>query len=87
VHRLACEGCHGAAHTGDGRILAAAPPILPEQAEAEARMAFPDFDPAVVFTEKVRHGQFFDVGGNMPPFSLEVLSEEDLGALLAFYGL
>lgn len=87
VHRLACEGCHGAATSGAGRIEKAAAPILPEQAKMEALAAFPDFDPAVVFTEKVRHGQFFDVGGNMPPFSLEALSDADLGALLAFYGL
>jgi thiosulfate dehydrogenase len=87
VHRLACQGCHGEATSGAGRIEQAAAPILPEQAKAEALAAFPDFDPAVVFTEKVRHGQFFIVGGNMPPFSIEALSDADLGALLAFYGL
>jgi len=85
VHRLACEVCHGAAGTGAGRIDAA--PILPDQARAEALEAFPDFDPALVFTEKVRHGQFFGIGGTMPLYSLEALSDEDLGALLAFYGL
>ena len=87
IHRLACQGCHGAASSGDGRILKAAPPVLPEQAVTEGMMLFPDFEISVVFTEKIRHGQFFDVGGNMPPFSLEMLSDEDLGALLAFYGI
>ncbi|WP_373048678.1 c-type cytochrome [Vulgatibacter sp.] len=86
VHRLACGGCHGEPSTGAGRLVAAAP-ILPDQAREEALEAFPEFEPALVFTEKVRHGQFFGVGGNMPLYSLEALSDEDLGALLSFYGL
>jgi thiosulfate dehydrogenase len=85
VHRLACADCHGDAGTGAGRIEAA--PILPDQARDEAIEIFPDFEPAVVFTEKVRHGQFFGIGGTMPLYSLEALSDEDLGALLAFYEL
>ena len=35
----------------------------------------------IVRAEKVRHGGFFGVGGQMPPFSLEQMSDEDLGAL------
>jgi thiosulfate dehydrogenase len=85
VHEKACAVCHGAAHTGEGSIAGA--PILPDAAAAAARAGFPDFEPAAVFTEKVRHGQFFGVGGNMPPFSFEALSDEDLGALFAFYAL
>lgn len=86
IHQLACAGCHGAAGTGEGRLVSAAP-ILPDQARREAEEGFPEFEPALVFTEKVRHGQFFGVGGNMPLYSLEALSDEDLGALLSFYGL
>jgi thiosulfate dehydrogenase len=41
----------------------------------------------VVVIEKTRHGRFFGVGGNMPLYSLEALSDEDLGALLAYLGL
>ena len=37
--------------------------------------------------EKVRHGQFFGVGGNMPLFSTEALKDEDLGAILTYLGL
>ena len=85
VHRLACAGCHGEAGTGAGRLEEA--PILPDQARDEAAEFFPRVDPALVFTEKVRHGQFFGIGGTMPLYSLEALSDEDLGALLAFYGL
>ena len=85
VHRLACQGCHGEPGSGDGGFEDA--PSLPDEAVDEAREGFPDFPPASVFVEKVRHGQFFNVGGNMPPFALEMLSDEDLGALLAFYEL
>lgn len=86
VHRIACAGCHGEAHSGDGRGVDLAP-VLPDQAVAEAKELFPDAAPADVFTEKVRHGPFFSVGGTMPFFSLEALSDEDLASLLAFYGL
>ena len=41
----------------------------------------------LVVIEKVRHGQFFGVGGTMPLYSREALSDEDLGALLAFLAL
>ena len=85
VHRLACEGCHGAAEPG--AATRGGSPQLPDQARDEAAVLFPDYPPAAVFTEKVRHGQFFGIGGTMPAFSLEALSDEDLGALLAFYGL
>lgn len=86
VHRLACESCHGEAGSGSGRLQKEAP-VLPDQAVAEALDLFPDDPPAAVFAEKIRHGQFFSVGGTMPLFSLEALSDEDLAALLAFYGI
>jgi len=84
VHARACAACHGTAGTGAGSRLAEAP-MLPGQARAEAIEAFPDVDPAVVFTEKIRHGLFFGIGGNMPLYPVEALSDEDIGALLAFY--
>jgi thiosulfate dehydrogenase len=90
VHRLACGGCHGPAGPGDRKGLGGAPG-LPDQAKREARELLQelgqDFPVSSVFVEKVRHGRFFGVGGTMPPFSKEALSDEDLGALLAFYGL
>lgn len=77
----ACAVCHGAPHTGRGRISDLAS-IVPETS-----IEFADqigANPDLVLIEKVRHGQFFGVGGNMPPFSAEALSDEDLGALLAY---
>jgi thiosulfate dehydrogenase len=48
---------------------------------------FPGVPRQLVVIEKVRHGQFFGVGGSMPPYSQEALPDTDLGALLAFLGL
>lgn len=85
VYERACLGCHGSKDTGDGRISNRAS-ILPN-VQADYDAIFPGIPHAVVFVEKVRHGQFFGVGGNMPFFSTEALSDADLGALLAYLGL
>lgn len=84
VWDAACRACHGDPHTGNGRLTELASRV-PEDSQAFAdRVGFP-LDLVVV--EKVRHGRFFGVGGTMPPFPVEQLSDEDLGALLAFLGL
>ncbi len=85
VYRAACQDCHGEVRTGEGRLSALAP-VLPDVA-GEYGQLFPNSPPGLVFIEKVRHGRFFGVGGNMPPYSREALSDEDLGALLAYLGL
>lgn len=85
VYRAACQGCHGEPHTGTGRLTDDAS-LLPEVTADYARL-FPGVPPALVVIEKVRHGPFFKVGGTMPLYSQEALSDEDLGALLAFLGL
>jgi thiosulfate dehydrogenase len=81
VWNQACAACHGAPHTGEGRLsdLVA---LVPEASEEFAPEV--GFDVDIIIAEKVRHGPFFGVGGNMPPFSVEALSDEDLGALIAF---
>ena len=48
---------------------------------------FPGVDPSLVVIEKVRHGRFFNIGGEMPLFSEEALSDDDLGALLSYLEL
>lgn len=85
VYRAACQVCHGAMHTGAGR-LGELVPTLP-QVTQEYGQLFPGVPPGLVVIEKVRHGRFFGVGGTMPPYSLEALSNEELAALLAFLGL
>lgn len=77
----ACAVCHGAPHTGRGRISELASVVPETSIEFADRIGA---NPDLVLVEKVRHGQFFGVGGNMPLFSLEALPDEDLGALLAY---
>ena len=76
----ACGYCHGSMHGGFGR-LSERVPILPEDTIAEHI----DYTPRVlrlVFIEKVRHGLFLGYGGDMPPFSTEVLPDSDLADIL-----
>jgi thiosulfate dehydrogenase len=83
VYAGACASCHGAIGTGEGRLSGS--PQLPDAIDAVAKR-FPSTPPAILVVEKVRHGQFWGVGGTSPPFSLEAMSNEDLGALIAFLG-
>ncbi len=85
VYASACRDCHGELHTGKGRNSELAS-VLPDVKDEYATV-FPGIAPSKVFIEKVRHGQFFAVGGNMPLFAVERLSDEDLGALLAYLEL
>lgn len=85
VYRRACQECHGAAFSADGSILRTEV-NLPGVAEHYPH-EFPGVEPSLVVIEKVRHGRFFDIGGDMPLFSLEALSDDDLGALLAYLEL
>jgi thiosulfate dehydrogenase len=87
IYARACQSCHGVAHTGDGR-LASRIPVLPEETLAYlATLGFDELEKRITFAEKVRHGGFLGLFGNMPPYSTEALSDADLGALLAFLGL
>jgi thiosulfate dehydrogenase len=85
VYRAACQTCHGEPHSGKGRLTEKAS-VLPEVVNDYDQL-FPGVPHSLVVIEKVRHGQFFAVGGNMPLYSREALSDEELGALLAFLGL
>jgi len=87
VYASACASCHGARSTAEGRLLATAP-TLPE--ETLANHPDPEYDDVtrrLVFVEKIRHGGFLGYGGQMPPLSLEVLSEEDMADLLTYMGV
>ena len=84
VYAGACASCHGALGTGEGR-LSMDIPKLPDVIDVVAKK-FPNSAPSVLVIEKVRHGQFWGVGGTSPPFSREVMIDEDLAALLAYLG-
>jgi thiosulfate dehydrogenase len=90
VWDAACASCHGAPHTGAGRmsdLVSLVPEASIEFADEVAANTGGVPRPDLVVIEKVRHGQFFGVGGNMPFFSKEALSDDDLAALLAFLKL
>jgi thiosulfate dehydrogenase len=79
-YERSCSYCHGAMHSGGGR-LSDRIPVLPEDTIAEHF----DYSARVmrlVFIEKVRHGLFFGYGGDMPPFSIESLPDSDLADIL-----
>ena len=80
--KQACAGCHGAPHTGEGRISSDAS-LVPDDSIA-AHGTDPNTGARPVVIEKVRHGKFFNVGGIMPPFSVEALSDAQLGDILAY---
>jgi thiosulfate dehydrogenase len=84
VFERACAPCHGAVHTGKGRVGSIVP-RLPEDTVRE-HVGYTAREVRLVFVEKTRHGGFLGYGGTMAPFSTEALSDADLGALLAFLG-
>ena len=81
VWDAACRGCHGEPRTGAGRLsslVAILPDETLEEHGAEARLRT---------IEKVRNGQFYGAGGDMPPYSIELISDQQLADVLAHLGL
>jgi thiosulfate dehydrogenase len=82
VWKSACASCHGDPHTGNGR-LGSIVSIVPDDSIA-AHGTDPKTGARPVVIEKVRHGKFYNVGGVMPLFSVEALSDEQLGQILGY---
>jgi thiosulfate dehydrogenase len=80
AYQSACARCHGEIHSGKGHNTAIAS-IIPDATNA----TFPGMGRAVT-VEKVRHGRFFNVGGLMPFYTAEAMSDETLGDILAYLG-
>jgi thiosulfate dehydrogenase len=90
VYANACHHCHGSpGGKPPDRMRADATPMPGDDAGWADLYdeIFPGVPYATIVTEKVRHGRFFLVGGIMPLFSQEALSDEDFGALLAYLGI
>ena len=85
VFDRACAQCHGALHSGAGR-LGPYIPVLPDDTLLD-HAEYGAFSQRLIFIEKIRHGVFFDYGGAMPPFSRELMSDSDLADLLEALGL
>lgn len=82
VWDLACATCHGEPSTGEGRLSDQVSRV-PDETVAMFG-ADPKTGARLITIEKVRHGKFYSVGGNMPLYSLEALSDAQLGDLLAY---
>jgi thiosulfate dehydrogenase len=81
AYQKACYRCHGEVHTGKGHSTGAAT-VIPESSTstfgAEAR---------AVTVEKIRHGRFINIGGVMPFYTVEAMSDQTIADLLVFMGL
>lgn len=87
IYDRACGLCHGKAHTGEGRLVERAAVLPEETLEAHPLDKYTPDQRRLVFVEKARHGAFLGYPGQMPPFSLEKLSDAEMGDLLAFLDL
>lgn len=87
VFDRACVSCHGEAFTGEGRLVPRASVLPGEWLDAHPLDKYTPLDRRLVFTEKVRHGTFLGYGGQMPPFSLDLLTDQQIGDLLAYLGV
>jgi thiosulfate dehydrogenase len=87
LYEVSCQLCHGAKSTAEGRTVDVAP-VLPDQTlKVHAPPDYTDSDRRLVFVEKTRHGGFLGYGGQMPPFSVEELSDQDLADILQYLGV
>jgi thiosulfate dehydrogenase len=81
IYGRACRRCHAPAHAVAGRLTP-----LAGQVPEDTVKSFPkNARHAVV--EKIRHGRFFNIGGLMPLYAREVLSDEEVADVLAHLGL
>lgn len=92
VWSRACAHCHGAVGTGAGRIGPAASVVprdtLREHCDRDiAAVGYTDRQAYIRATvaEKTRHGSFLGYAGVMPPFANEVLTDDELRDLTAFF--
>ena len=86
VFDASCRNCHGDPGTGRGRLTPAAT-VLGAALSSEYDTLYPGISHDLLVAEKVRHGQFFGIGGNMPFFAVERLSDAELADLLAYLEL
>lgn len=80
VYRSHCRNCHGDTHTGASGFSHF---ILPEDM-ATYDDVLPGVPKDAILVEVIRHGRFFNVGGQMPFYAVELMSEQQIADLLAF---
>jgi thiosulfate dehydrogenase len=87
VYAASCFACHGARTTGISKQVIAAPTLPEDTLAAHPLGEYTEAERRLVFIEKIRHGGFLGYGGQMPPYSLEVLPDSELADLIAYLGL
>ncbi len=87
IYDAACGTCHGAKATGTGKRTPTAPSLPDETLAAHPLGTYTAEERRLVFVEKTRHGTFFGYGGQMPPLSVEALSDADLADVIAYLGV
>lgn len=78
IYDNGCRGCHGDTTTGTGRLTQFIAAIPTDTIEEHAEFA------RVISAQKVRAGAFYGLGGDMAPFSPEVLSDQDLADVIEY---
>ncbi len=84
VYAQACASCHGQKSTGQFALVPYADVLPDDTLAAHPSPEYTDADRRLVFVEKTRSGAFRGYGGTMPPFSVNVLPDKDLAALLTY---
>jgi thiosulfate dehydrogenase len=92
LYRNACRGCHGEPVTGEGKIGSKTSTVPTDTVDGPVCAPTDGSTPPAdcvraVTVEKIRHGRFFDIGGLMPPFSTETLSDAQIADVLAYLKL
>lgn len=84
LYNRACSICHGAPRSSSRPISYAT--VIPDDTEREhtAAMGYTAETLQQVFVEKARHGSFLGFAGNMPPFSTELMTDQDLADIVAY---
>jgi thiosulfate dehydrogenase len=93
VYGRACRGCHGEPHSGEGKIGPKTTVVPEDTINGQVCNPLPATYPTAqacaraIVVEKVRHGKFFNIGGNMPLYSAETISDAEIADILAYLGL
>jgi thiosulfate dehydrogenase len=81
-----CQTCHGPLHDPMNQRIAPASIVPDDTFSAHPASQYGDACQRAIFIEKIRHGSFLGYAGQMPPFSVEVLSDAQIADLLAYIG-
>lgn len=86
TYAAACQGCHGSTGNGRGKLDPKSL-TLPKEATDYYDKNLPGISYRLIFTEKIRHGAFFGIGGVMPLFGAERISDDQLADIFAYLGI